>query len=212
MTRIPAYALTLATLAVFLLTFSACPRSKERATRAAAEERDATLGLRHCPDGMAYVKKARICMDIYEYPNAFGEVPLGGVKWEDAERLCREQGKRLPTAKEWEAACKGKEEHIYPYGKEYKVGVCIVDLMPGDGAAPSGAVPDCRTAEGIYDLSGNMWEWTSTPGFEKGTYYVKGGSWSSYPSVATCEFKAWEPPEAGGPDYGFRCVTTPSHF
>ena len=193
------YCAILSLVAATSLILAGCPRGTgERSGRG--------LTPSGCPTGMAYVKAARVCMDIFEYPNVSGEVPLGNVKWKQASKLCRDQGKRLPTMKEWEAACAGKNDRAFPYGSEYIEKACRVDFKPGDGPAPSGASPECHTPDGIYDLSGNMWEWTSTQGFEKGTYYVKGGSWLSYKEVAICNLKAWEPPDEGGPDYGFRCV------
>jgi len=209
--RISLFALTSASLALLLCLIVACPKATQERSAISAAEATLERGSGPCPKGMAHIKKARICMDIFEYPNATGEVPLGGVKWEDAVKLCKKQGKRLPTAEEWEAACGGKKGRAYPYGDKYKAGVCTVDLKPRDKktpyeAVPPGNNPECVTSQSVYDMSGNLWEWTSTPGFEKGTYYVKGGSWSSYSSVATCGLKAWEPPEGGGPDYGFRCV------
>ena len=158
---------------------------------------------------MVYIGAAKICVDIFEYPNASGETPLGGVKWKEASELCRKNGKRLPTIQEWEIACSGVDNRKYPYGDKYKRVKCMTDRKIGAGPVPSGSLPKCRTPKGIYDLSGNLWEWTSTPGFQRGTYYVKGGSWSSYPSVAGCGFKAWEKPDGGGKDYGFRCVISP---
>jgi len=192
-----------------VLVFSACAREREAAVFHPGDDTASAFRSTKCPEKMVYIDEARVCMDMFEYPNATGESPMSGVKWEEAAELCGKQGKRLPTLEEWEAACMGEKGRIYPYGEEYDKGKCRVDLLPGAGPAPSGSNKKCHTPEGVFDLCGNLWEWTSTEGFEKNTYYVKGGSWSSFPSVAACEFKAWEPPDGGGPDYGFRCVVKP---
>lgn len=159
-----------------------------------------------CPSDMAWVKPANICMDKYEFPNMKGELPLSGVTYQEAEELCKAYGKRLPTSQEWLLACGGKEELTYPYGNEYRKGICRVDLKYGEGPAPSGTLLGCKSPFGVFDMSGNVWEWTSSEGFEKGTKYVHGGSWRSFAGVATCGFRGWEVPEGGGDDYGFRCV------
>ena len=204
MRRISSYAISLILPAALLCFLSSCAKAE---TEGPLSKISRIWSI--CPQNMAYVKAANICMDIYEYPNASGEAPLGGVNWKEAEELCRKNDKRLPSLKEWESACGGQEGRLYPYGNEYKAGTCQVDLKPNDKPAPSRSKRKCRSPEGIYDLSGNVWEWTSSPGFAHGTYYVKGGSWSSFPSVATCNLKAWEKPDGGGADYGFRCVSKP---
>jgi len=204
-TRLLSTAISLIIPVSLLYILTACPKSESGGIVTGGSENISS----NCPENMAYVKAANICMDIFEYPNASGEIPLGGVKWEEAAELCRKNGKRLPTIEEWEITCSGIEKNEYPYGNKYIAGNCMVNQKLGVGPLPSGALPNCRTPESVYDLSGNLWEWTSSPGFEHGTYYVKGGSWSSYPSVANCSLKAWEKPEGGGKDYGFRCVTKP---
>jgi formylglycine-generating enzyme required for sulfatase activity len=201
-TRLSSTALSFIIPLSLLYIIAACPKSDSGVKVAGKLENMFS----NCPENMAYVKAANICMDIFEYPNASGEIPIGGIKWQEAAELCHKNGKRLPTIEEWEMACGGVEKREYPYGNNYNSGSCMANQKLSVGPLPSGSLPDCRTPDGVYDLSGNLWEWTSTKGFEHGAYYVKGGSWSSYPSVATCSLKAWEKPDGGGKDYGFRCV------
>lgn len=204
---------TLIFLAISIAALAACPKKPPEES---AEGGEVTQKIRlklaeksKCPEKMAWVGPANVCIDIYEYPNVSGEKPLAGVSYSEAEDLCKARGKRLPTAVEWEKACGGKDVMPYPYGEEYEEGACWVDRGFSEGAAPSGTLTKCTNKFGIYDMTGNLWEWTSSEGFEKGTKYVKGGSWRSFSSVAVCNFKAWEPPEGGGDDYGFRCAYKP---
>ena len=162
-----------------------------------------------CPEDMAWVAGAKVCMDLFEYPNASGELPLTNVTYDQAIKLCKSKGKRLPTAREWTIACGGPNGTAYPYGEKYVKGACRVDQSYSTGPVPSGSMPKCVSVYGIYDMSGNVWEWTKSEGFEAGTKYVRGGSWLGFPSVATCTLNAWEPPAGGGKDYGFRCALKP---
>ena len=50
---------------------------------------------------------AKLCIDQYEYPNIACEYPVTWVKSDQAENLCRAEGKRLCDAHEWEGACAG---------------------------------------------------------------------------------------------------------
>lgn len=205
---IPPYILLIVMFLTMPITLS-CPKKDsvpESSLSIVEQTRTAWKSEGPCPEDMVWVKPADICMDKYEFPNMKGELPLGGVTYEEAERLCKAYGKRLPTSQEWLLACGGKEELIYPYGNEYREGVCRVDLKYAEGPAPSGTLTDCKSPFGVFDMSGNLWEWTSSEGFEKGTKYVHGGSWRSFPGVTVCAFRGWEPPEGGGDDYGFRCV------
>jgi len=179
------------------------------ASPTATEEFQMGKGKRKCPDDMAWVEPAMVCIDLYEFPNMSGELPLVGLTYGQAEELCKSYGKRLPTAKEWELACGGEKNFPYPYGETYKKDTCWMDRPYSAGPTISGSMPQCVSPFGIYDMTGNVWEWTSSDGFEPGTKYVRGGSWLSYPSVATCTLMAWEKPESGGKDYGFRCALKP---
>jgi formylglycine-generating enzyme required for sulfatase activity len=51
-------------------------------------------------------------------------LPQGYISGEQARRACEASGKRLCTASEWEAACRGPRHTTYPYGDERRKGVC----------------------------------------------------------------------------------------
>jgi formylglycine-generating enzyme required for sulfatase activity len=84
-----------------------------------------------------------------------------------AQAACANAGKRLCTREEWLAACRGADgKRAYAYGRTYVPGRChdqvLSDRRKTDGPLPTGSLAACRTPEGVYDLSGNVWEWLAT--------------------------------------------------
>jgi len=141
-----------------------------------------------------------VCMDRYEYPNRKGEYPIIMVSWYEARDACKADGKRLCTEDEWTFACEGEEATPYPNG--YTRGApdsCLNDqpwkkfndamLIPRSGknaaieldrlwqGLPSGSRSQCRSQTGVYDMTGNVDEWTrsSIPGERPSV--LKGGYW-----------------------------------
>lgn len=144
------------------------------------------------------------CIDRFEYPNRAGANPIVMVDWYEAAALCAGEGKRLCTEDEWTFACEGEEATPYPTGYVRDPAACVVDKpwrawgRFGRRAAPatlleldklwqgeaSGSRPACRSAFGVYDLTGNVDEWTrsSRPGERPSV--LKGGYWG--PVRARC--------------------------
>lgn len=63
---------------------------------------------------------AKLCVDQYEYPNIPCDYPVTWVQSDEAENLCKAQGKRLCDAHEWEGACAGAlhtPEQDYTFGE-----------------------------------------------------------------------------------------------
>ena len=100
------------------------------------------------------------------------------VDWFTAKKACTAAGKRLCTQEEWMSACTNTpavdnnkngwfsddevEGDMYPYGPFYVRGNCQDQADKYNGKAlPVGTKPKCRTASGIFDLTGNIGEWVN---------------------------------------------------
>jgi hypothetical protein len=132
-----------------------------------------------CPQGMAHVQvgEASYCVDIYEWPNRRGARPVAYVSLYQASDSCFSVGKRLCTADEWLLACSGPYSTAYPYGNSYEERACATaDTL----VHKSGDKVECRSYFGLYDMSGNLQEWTDTRASENDRFnYVAGGFWNS---------------------------------
>jgi hypothetical protein len=177
----------------------------------------------------ALPKKAMdFCIDRYEYPNAYGELPLVAVTFSEAEEYCKLEKKRLCSENEWTFACEGEQALPYPYGFERDPEKCNIHVLgPGptkDMFSPrftnatargidlswrgkrSGELGACKSPFGVMDLTGNVDEWTSNARKYGRKMIMKGGHWG--PARQRCR-----PATRGhGPNYvrydqGFRCCT-----
>lgn len=85
-------------------------------------------------------------------------LPITCVHHAQAAGFCEWSGKRLPTELEWEFAARGVRARRYPWGNTFDAErLCSRQAEPCAVAShPAGA-----TAEGVFDLAGNVWEWTS---------------------------------------------------
>lgn len=144
-------------------------------------------------------QRLHFCIDRFEYPNRKGEYPLILVSWYEARDTCKAEGKRLCSEDEWTFACEGEEAMPYPNGYVRDPDACLNDrpwrkfhsevlfsrtsrgamleldrLWQGE---PSGARALCRSPYGVYDMTGNVDEWTrsSVPGERPSV--LKGGYW-----------------------------------
>ncbi|MCA9627247.1 MAG: SUMF1/EgtB/PvdO family nonheme iron enzyme [Myxococcales bacterium] len=171
-----------------------------------------------------------VCVDRFEFPNAFGEFPLVVVTFAEAEGYCERLNKRLCDENEWTLACEGEEGVPYPYGYVRDKQKCNIDVLaPGpdkDTFRPrttahtasgvdfawqgkrSGESSACVSPYGVYDMTGNVDEWTRSVRRHGYRMILKGGHWG--PARQRCR-----PQTRGhGPHYvrydqGFRCCSDP---
>ncbi len=139
-----------------------------------------------CPGDMVRVPGRPACIDRYEAARDGDRAiakkaaqPATAISHKEATAACARAGKRLCTLEEWTAACKGEgARRKYAYGAKYQPRRCNDRARTGGTGSkplPSGSLPQCRTPEGVYDLSGNLWEWLADTGPEGATARLIGG-------------------------------------
>jgi formylglycine-generating enzyme len=93
-------------------------------------------------------------------PETPADSPVTLVPWCAADQYCAAHGRALCSTAEWIAACRGTSSTAYPYGATFEAGVCNVD-SGGPGPVPWND-GSCQGGDpGIYDMIGNVAEWTS---------------------------------------------------
>ena len=150
-------------------------------------------------------------------PRGREQHPVVLVSHADASAYCRWRGERegrpvrLPTEAEWEKAARGTDGRYFPWGNAFLASYLnSYDRGPYD-TLPVGQFPQGRSPYGVWDMAGQVFEWTSTPyGSDPKRYTVKGGSWDDYPGVTRAAARHGRPADIKHILIGFRCVESPS--
>jgi len=193
-------------------------------------------------------------MRMYFSHPGFSNYPVVGVTWEQCQAFCQwrtqlfnnanpvgGQDYRLPTEAEWEYAARGgKSMALYPWGGNYvrdSKGCFLANFKPmrgsytDDQGATTMKVASFEPNDfGLFDMAGNVSEWTSSayemtssklvsdmnPSFQYNAKssdpdilkrkVIKGGSWKDIAYYLQCGAKTYEYQNESRPYIGFRCV------
>jgi formylglycine-generating enzyme required for sulfatase activity len=136
--------------------------------------------------------------------------PMNCVDWGSAATYCSAQGKRLATEEEREWAARGGHRGTtYPWGNdEPDFQLCWSGVSARSETCPVGSFPKGNSPDGVSDLAGNVWEWTSSKYAPTDAACVdRGGSWyeigTSYMRAA---FRSRNTPSRRLVNLGFRCA------
>jgi len=139
---------------------------------------------------------------------------MGGEETLRTDRRRRERGERdrRPVERSGFFACSHDGAQRFPYGNVYDRSACTTD-DPDGSVAPVKSKPTCEGGyPGIFDMSGNVFEWVDTCEVADGSpssCWIRGGSyaWSNDQQVQECATSASASPDIVWPDYGFRCCS-----
>lgn len=177
-------------------------------------------------EGLRLTEASGVFSSIPEYANH----PMTMVTWFGANAYCEYYGWRLPSEIEWEKAARGTEfangygmpfpwgEHIERNNANYYSSSDLLEKMYGklgnttpvgffNGKTYDGYVTlNSASPYGLYDMAGNVWQWTGDDYPDQHYRYMRGGSFYTY----EVDLRVWKNNSAGpqyySPAVGFRCA------
>lgn len=166
-----------------------------------------------------------------KYPAAKADHPVTGVCWYEAYAYAKWVGKRLPTAAEWQKAAGWPEQlsggscNRYPWGDLYSEGKANLYSSGLGDTVPVVEFRQGSTPNGIYQMTGNVWEWLNDPletipcrpdeTFQswKPLKRIVGGAYDTYfHGEAANHFITGQPELDRRDNIGFRCAVSASRL
>jgi len=146
------------------------------------------------------------------------DCPVEQVSWDDAQqfiqRLNAKTGKsyRLPTEQEWEYACLAGEKTEYCGGNNVNAVAwwgAYADPVGNSGKTTNRVAGKQANAWGLYDMSGNVYEWTANC-YDSGcdSRVLRGGSWYDFPQDVRSANRSNNSPGFRSRFIGFRLART----
>jgi formylglycine-generating enzyme required for sulfatase activity len=157
--------------------------------------------------------------------DGYEEHPMVQVTWFGAKAYCEYFSWRLPTELEWEKAARGTDERAYPWGNEIarnnanfyssydifeKTFGKLGDTTPVgfyNGSVYEGyQTLNSKSPYGLYDMAGNVWQWTGDVYDDQHYRYLRGGSKQDYGYNLRVWTRNSAAPYYFSPNVGFRCA------
>jgi formylglycine-generating enzyme required for sulfatase activity len=130
-------------------------------------------------------------------------------QWDGDKRLCKAPSFKGSLGNEWGLACDGGGARTFSYGNSPDPQVCnSSDRQVEDKTVDVGSLSACKTPEGVFDLSGNVSEWTDdcSPNSDENDMCVfRGGSYKKSSEADTCAVLVVVARKYSDNDLGFRC-------
>jgi iron(II)-dependent oxidoreductase len=161
------------------------------------------------------------------YPQGKANHPVVGVSWFEAFAYARWVGKRLPTSAEWQKAGGWPEQlsggacNRYPWGDVFEPRRANLWATGVGQTVPVHEFAKGATPNGIYQMSGNVWEWLDDPldtmhcrpdeifHAWRPLRRIVGGAFDTYlAGEATCQFITGQPELDRRSNIGFRCAVS----
>jgi formylglycine-generating enzyme len=151
--------------------------------------------------------------------------PMTLVSWFGAQAYCEFYSWRLPTELEWEKGARGTDGRPFPWGETIHAGNANFyasrdpyektagksgDTTPVgfyNGAVYVGyATLNSPSPYGLYDMAGNVWQWTGDDYHDQHYRYLRGGSKAEYEPFLRVWTRNGAAPQYASPNAGFRCA------